>query len=107
MYDHFSWSMIGMVRAVLTDLGAAAAGWRRSRAKALIAQAVRLAQDMSLHKEDTYYRLADAEVDEATWKARRRFSVWICECASKACDGILLCSQCGADIADCHEADRQ
>lgn len=63
MYDHFSWSMIGMVSRL----------WRQM----LSNQAVRLAQDMSLHKEDTYYRLA--ETDEAVWKARRRFSVWICE----------------------------
>lgn len=39
-------------------------------------QAVRLAQDLSLHKEDSYYYLEDTE--EAQWKARRRYVLWVC-----------------------------
>ena len=44
-------------------------------AQLIDAQAVRLAQNLSLHKEDTY-----VDVEERDhWQARRRFVVWVCE----------------------------
>lgn len=53
----------------------------------LTVQAVRLAQDLSLHKEDSYYYLEDTE--EAQWKARRRYVLWVCAYLRHDCDTVV------------------